>query len=183
MMSQFAPWIVFAVLSTVDWRLALIVGLALQIAFVLARTPRRLGVLNGAMILFFLVMGTIALIDPTSPIKDHVNVMATAWLAIVATGSIVVGRPFTLDFSRDGASPEVVASPRFVAANRAMTAVWAAAFAGMALAGIVGQVLDAPVANTIATLLLLAGAIRFTVRYPQRVHEQAVAAHATPQAA
>jgi hypothetical protein len=180
LLSQFAPWILFALLSNLDWRLALLVGLAVQVALVLARRPRRAGVLDGAMLVFFVVMGAIAFIDPSSAIRDHVNTISAGWLALVAAISIVVGHPFTLDFSSDGASPEVLASPRFLAANRTITAAWSATFAGMAVAGVVAAIVDVRSVSTVATVILLLVAVRFTKRYPERVHRQAVAAATSP---
>ena len=171
--SQFAPWIVFALLSDTDWRLALVTGLVLQIVTVLVSRPHHVGVLDGAMIVFFTVIGVIAVVAPDSPIKEHVDVMSSAWLALVAGGSILIGRPFTLDFSRDAVPPEVAASPRFMSSNKKISAVWAAAFAGMAATGVVGEALGAPRLHTIATLALLFGAMKFTMSYPAHAAQRA----------
>ncbi len=173
MILQFAPWIAFTLLSAVDWRLALAVGLVTQLLLIVVHRPIRVGVLNGAMILFFLVVGVVALVDPGAAIKDHVGVASTAWLAVVATGSLLVGRPFTLDFSRSTVSPEIAASPRFLRTNRVITGVWAEAFAAMALGGLVGAVAGAPWIGTVTTVVVLVLATKFTTSYPQQVRAAA----------
>ena len=175
MILQFVPWIAFALLSDVDWRLALAVGIAAQIVVIVIKRPIRVGVLDAGMILFFVVIGIYALIDPDASIKEHVDVLSTAWLAVVAAGSLVVGHPFTLDFSRDTVSPEIAASPIFMATNRIITGVWAAAFAGMALGGLISAVTDASWVDTVATIVLLVVAIKFTISYPQQVRARAQA--------
>ena len=173
MILQFAPWIAFTLLSNVDWRLALAVGLVAQILVIVAHRPIRVGVLNGAMILFFLVVGAFALLVPDAAIKDHVSVLSTAWLAVVATGSLLVGRPFTLDFSRHTVSPEIAASPRFMRTNRVITGVWAEAFAAMALGGVVAIVTGISWVSTATTVVVLVLATKFSTSYPQQVRAAA----------
>ena len=105
MLVQFAPWIAFSLVSGIDWRLGLAVGMISQIILILAVHPRRVGVLNGAMLAFFLVVGVLAVLRPDSSVQDHVDIISTAWLAIVAAVSLVVGHPFTLDFSATRSRP------------------------------------------------------------------------------
>jgi hypothetical protein len=178
---QFAPWILFALVSDVDWRLGIAVGLVAQLVLILASHPRRLGVLNGAMLAFFAVVGVVAIAQPDSPIQGYVNVLSAAWLAIVAGASIVVDHPFTLDVSRGTVPPEVEASPVFMATNRTITAAWAATFAGLATAGAAGEALGLHRLDTIASIVLLIIAVRFTVRYPKQVHARVAAQHAAAQ--
>jgi hypothetical protein len=175
MLVQFAPWIAFSLVSGIDWRLGLAVGLIGQIVVILAVHPRRVGVLNGAMLAFFIVLGLFAVLRPDSPIQDHVDTISTGWLAIVAAASFAVGHPFTLDFSRDRVSPEVARSERFMAVNRTITAVWTACFAGIAAAGAIAAAADRPTLKTVATIVLLVVAVHFTIRYPQQARERALA--------
>jgi hypothetical protein len=175
MLVQFAPWIAFSLVSGIDWRLALAVGMIGQIVLILAVQPRRVGVLGAAMLGFFIVVGVIALIWPDSPIQDHVDTISSAWLAIVVTVTLALGHPFTLDFSRDQVSPEVASSERFMAVNRTITGVWAACFAGLAAVSVIGAITDQPTLQTVATVVLLVLTTRFTIRYPQQVRARAIA--------
>jgi hypothetical protein len=174
MLVQFAPWIAFSLVSEIDWRLGLAVGLICQIALILAVHPRRVGVLNGAMLGFFVVLGVFALVRPDSPIQDHVSTISTGFLALVAAASLVVGHPFTLDFSRDRVPASVAKSERFMAVNRTITGVWAACFAGIAAAGVLAAATDRPTLDTVATIVLLVLAVHFTIRYPQQARERAL---------
>jgi len=174
MLVQFAPWIAFSLVSGIDWRLGLAVGMISQIILILAVHPRRVGVLDGATLAFFLVVGVLAVLRPDSSVQDHVDIISTAWLAIVAAVSLVVGHPFTLDFSRDSVPPEVARSSRFMSVNRTITGVWAACFAGMAVAGVIATATDRPTVQTVATIVLLVLTIHFTIRYPQQVRIRAI---------
>jgi len=49
-------------------------------------------------------------------------------LALMAFGSLAAGSPFTLQYARDGWPRDLWNHPRFVAVNRAMTALWGALF-------------------------------------------------------
>jgi hypothetical protein len=179
MVVQFAPWIVFAVVSEYDWRLGLAAGLILQLVLILAVRPIRIGVLNAAMLAFFLVVGTIAVLSPDSPLQDYVGSLANGWFAVVAVVSLAVRHPFTLDFSRGTVPAEVEASPVFMAVNRTITWVWAGCWAGMAIAGVIGTAAGLSTLDTIATVVLLVVAIKFTIAYPQRVRTRHQAEAAT----
>ena len=76
------------------------------------------------------------------------------WLAAVAAGSILVGHPFTLDYSRDGVSPEVATSQLFLDINRTIAWAWAGCFAAVAAAGIVSRAAGAPALGTAAAVIL-----------------------------
>jgi drug/metabolite transporter (DMT)-like permease len=175
MLIQFAPWIAFSLVSGIDWRLGLAVGLISQIVVILAVRPVRIGVLNGAMLAFFVVLGVFAVLRPDSSIQDHVDTISTGWLAIVAAASLVLGHPFTLDFSRDSVSPEIARSERFMAVNRTITGVWAACFGGMAAVGAIAAATDRPTLKTVATIVLIVVAVHFTIRYPQQARDRALA--------
>ena len=177
MILQFAPWLAFLVVTDIaDWRLGLAAGLIATIATILASTPRRIGILNAAMIVFFVAMGTFALIRPESGLQHWAATISTAWIAIVSAASILVGHPFTLDFSRDGVSPEIAASQLFLDINRTIAWAWTGAFAVMAASRSIAHAADAPWLATALTVIALLAAIEFTKTYPDR----AVAAASNP---
>ncbi|MEO7033119.1 MAG: hypothetical protein ABI035_03470 [Gemmatimonadaceae bacterium] len=60
-----------------------------------------------------------------------VRLRVDAGMFIVVALSMAIGRPFTLQYARESAPPEVWRSPRFIHKNMLITGVWAAAFAAM----------------------------------------------------
>jgi hypothetical protein len=103
-----------------------------------------------------------------------VRVFVDLGLVAITLGSILIGRPFTLQYAREQAPPERWTHPLFLAANRRISAVWALAFivetvCGAAIAWAPGIPAWLPVA---ANVLALAGAVAFTVEYPKRLRSR-----------
>lgn len=169
MILQFAPWLAFVVVSDVaDWRLGLAAGLIATIISILAAKPRRVGILNAAMIVFFVAMGAFALIRPDSGLQEWAGTISTAWIAGVSALSILIGHPFTLDFSQDDVTPEIAQSKLFLDINRTIAWVWTGAFAVMAASRSIAIAAGTPWLATALTVLVLVGAIKFTKSYPDR---------------
>ena len=175
-LKSFIPFIAYSVVANwFDWRLGIAFGLVTLVAVVLTTPSQRLGVLGLAQLTFLVVAGAYAVVRPESGLQDNLNAVGMAWIAVVSTVSILVGRPFTLDYSTDGVAPEIVETPLFQQINRTIAWVWTACFAACAAAGFVTTALDRPNTGTIVTIVLLVGAIKFTDAYPDR----AVAADAS----
>ena len=99
------------------------------------------------MIVFFIAMGTFAVIRPDSGLQDWAGTISTAWIAVVSAASILLGHPFTLDFSRDGVGPEIAQSKLFLDINRTIAWVWTGAFAVMAASRSIAHALGALLAG------------------------------------
>ena len=167
MVKSFAPWIVFVVgADLVDWRLG-VVGGALTLVWVMATSRPRLALLNVAMLVFFVVIGVVAFASPDSSLEPWVGTMSMAWLAVVSLGSLAVHHPFTVDLAGD-VDPEIRKTKLFYDINARITVAWAACFAVIAVAAVVGSALDVPGLQSVVTVLGLIWAIKFTKSYPDR---------------
>lgn len=168
-LKSFIPFIVYSLVNNwFDWRIGIAVGLVSLIAVVLTTPSRRLGVLGGAQLIFLLVAGAFALVQPDSGLQDDLNSIGMAWIAVASAVTILLGRPFTLDYSAPGEDPAIVASDLFQRINRTIAWVWTACFAACASVGFVTTALDRPSTGTIVSVVLLIGAIKFTGSYPDR---------------
>lgn len=131
----FAPWLCYAALSPVDWRLgtgaAALAALCLLAGQLRARSVDLLGAATCA---FFVAMAAVALADPASGLRHWICALANGTLAATALASIAVRRPFTLTFARAEVPREFWNAPRFIRVNMVLTAIWAAAFTLGALA-------------------------------------------------
>jgi len=177
----FAPFIVFAIVDrllgpTEGLIAAAVVSAALLLreVVVLHRAPKILEL--GTLILFGgLAVYSIVMQPAWSIIGIRLRV-DVGLLAIVLL-SIVLRRPFTLQYAREQADATHEESPLFLRTNDVISAVWAVAFAIMVAADLV--MLDWPEvplrAGIIATIVALYGAIKFTSWYPAHLRAKAVA--------
>ncbi|HEX4421942.1 MAG TPA: hypothetical protein VH165_28715 [Kofleriaceae bacterium] len=65
-----------------------------------------------------------------------VRLVSDAGLFAIVAGSLVAGRPFTVDYARERVPASMWSSPTFVRTNVRLTATWAAAFAALTLADV-----------------------------------------------
>jgi hypothetical protein len=165
MLVRFSPFLLFVLLGKfVDWRLGVAAGLVASILVILLVTPRKVGVVSGAMLGFFAAASVLAVVAPHTGLHPYLHAASAGWFALVAGASILVGHPFTLDFSRDQVSPEVAASPEFLAVNRAISAMWALGFAVIAVATAVATAADRDVLGLAATGLVVVVLVQRTAR-------------------
>ncbi len=168
MLIRFSPFLLFVLLGKfVDWRLGVAAGLVASIVVILSVRPRRLGVISGAMLGFFAAASILALVAPDTGVHPYLHAVSAGWFALVAGISILVGHPFTLDFSKDEVPPEVASSPRFLAANRALSAVWALGFAAIAAATAVATAADREILGTAVTVIVVVALVKRTMSQTQ----------------
>ncbi|MDE1992733.1 MAG: hypothetical protein KGI75_09525 [Rhizobiaceae bacterium] len=174
----FLPFIVFAVADRAlgpseALILAAIVAVVLLLRdwLVLRKAPKILDI--GTTILFGGLACYALLGGPTGSIFG-VRLAVDFGLLVIVLISMLIQRPFTLQYAREQVAPELWDSPTFIRTNYIITSVWAFAFAVMAAAD--ALLVFAPQVPTkvgiIITILALVGAIRFTGWYPERVRQQ-----------
>lgn len=87
----------------------------------------------GSVLLFTALGCYIALIDGNwSPVA--VRLAVDGGVLAIALLSLAIRLPFTLQYARESAAPEVILLPGFIAANYILTCVWSAAFVLMLMA-------------------------------------------------
>jgi hypothetical protein len=177
----FAPFIVFALLTSVSVNLALWVALAVAFAIAIrdfAHT-RILRVLEvGSTALFGLLALYAGFIQPGVSIQT-VRLVVDGGLLTIALSSMIIANPFTLEYAREQVPEELWLSPLFVRSNYIVTGVWTIAFAAMTAAD-AAATFDKHFPLTLdvaAGLAALTFAVAFTARYPVRVRARAARAH------
>jgi hypothetical protein len=131
------------------------------------RTPKVLEI--GTMLLF----GALALYGGVTGAVwsiAGVRLAVDAGLLLIVLVSMAIGQPFTLQYARESAPPGLWRQAEFVRVNVVITAVWAAAFASMAVIDLAWLMIPTlpPRLVAIATVLALFGAVKFTGWYPDR---------------
>lgn len=172
---SFAPWILYAVLSSFDWRVG--VCAAAVVGGVLVVRQRRvhdLDLLTVVTFVFFLVMAVIALVSPHSGLHHWTPALSAATLAVIVWVSLAVRQPFTLAIARRTTPEEFWHTPLFLHINDVLTAVWAASFTASAIAS--ALIIHASSGSAWVIVVQIAGFVVpavFTERYTKRKRTQA----------
>jgi hypothetical protein len=107
-----------------------------------------------------------------------VRLAVDSGLLAITVVSLVIGRPFTIQYAREQVSEQFWDSPQFIAANRMISTAWVVAFAVLVAADAAAEYMPSlpvwvDIAASIAALLA-AGA--FTIWYPAAVRRRAASA-------
>ncbi|WP_416970799.1 hypothetical protein [Streptomyces sp. 4F14] len=181
-MRGFMPWIVAGVVSGfVDWRWGAVSGFASGLLLLVQDRRRGVAldalVLEASTIVYFAVVGAVAVARPHASLSHHTDVLSFAWLAATAWGTLAVRRPFTLGIAKLQTPPEVWDMPEFVRVNNHIAAAWGAGFTFIGVSLAVAGAVDAPawVGITAHVVGLTAPAL-FTKIHPARAEARMAAA-------
>ncbi|MFC5142712.1 hypothetical protein ACFPK1_31105 [Actinomycetospora rhizophila] len=177
----FVPWIVFSVVagpSTWMWAAlaALICSLVLSVPD--WRRSRSISILDAAALVFFAVLVVLALVldrATLQPIEDRAQLISSVVIAVVALGSLAVGRPFTEFYAKKQAPQEVWNTPTFKKVNRVLTGLWGGVFVLNALCDVaVGYFgASADLFNWVIPVVAIVVAVKVTSWYPEHARNEA----------
>jgi hypothetical protein len=166
----FAPFILFTILSRLSVDLGLWVAFAAAFVvtirdFVESPSLRLLDA--GSFLLFALLALGRGFLDPTLSLAA-VRFIAALSLLLLLGLPLAFRRPFSVDYARLDPREADWPPALFLRVNYLVSGVWTAAFGVMAIAdGAVAFNADLPLyASIAASVLVLAGAVTFTLRYP-----------------
>ncbi len=186
----FAPWIIFSVIEG-PGRFTAAAGAAFGAALIILLAGVAIGfrakLLDLAAIAFFGVLLGLGLLvgnDAHAWLERWCGEISNVMIVLVALGSVVVCRPFTLQYAREMTEREYWNSPLFLHINYVLTWVWISSFFVTAAVGWYG---DGPLhepdniwTNWIVSIAVLIFAIRFTEWYPARAKSAALRAAGLP---
>jgi hypothetical protein len=170
----FAPFIVFAVLDRfVAPAEALAAGAAVSAILILRdlfKPGRSVKILEAGTFALFGGLALYTFLSGAIWSVIGVRLCVDVGLLLIVLGSMVAGRPFTLQYAREHVPLEVQDRPEFIRTNYVITGAWALAFAIMVTAEVaLLTVPDMPQrAGMVAIILALVGALKFTGWYPNR---------------
>ncbi|BBZ29446.1 hypothetical protein MMAD_37410 [Mycolicibacterium madagascariense] len=181
-LSGIAPWVLLAVLSgpgRFEEAAAAAFGMSVLLTWIGHRRGIAVHLLEVFGMVFFGVLTALAAF--ASPGTIHwlevwAGELTNVALALFATVTLLIGRPFTLAYAKDSTPQEVWGSQTFRRVNYVISAVWAGAFFCSAAVGCYGDaVLHDPDEFWTGWILQLAAllfAVSFTDRYPSHVRGQ-----------
>jgi hypothetical protein len=170
----FAPWLAFLVIahdSVFRLKLGLVVALVLSI--VMGVTGLHRGVILWAGLIFF-TCTTVAVVGFDSA-------WATRYMGVLATGvltggvwlTVLLKKPFTMDYAKQHTAPSLWSSPTFLRTNYVLTSVWGVVFAvNFVLAwGKLTHFMLSPDAYEVISYSLMLATAAFTAWYPDHVRK------------
>ncbi len=173
----FAPFVVFAVLSRfVAPSISLWAAAAISAVLILREKMRgaSIKILEAGTFFLFALLGIYAAVKGGGWDIPMVRTVVDGGLLLIILLSMLVGRPFTLQYAREQVPVSVQSSPTFVKTNYILTAVWALAMAIVVVADLAMHFLPSlPLRLEILVMLAaLGGAFWFTKWYPSQLRKQ-----------
>jgi hypothetical protein len=185
-----APWVVMSIISGVtSFEVAVGLALATSVVFlVLGRlTGGTIKLLEIADVVFFvglIVVGAVASERVTDWLETWAGELSNVALVVIAVGSMLIRRPFTLEYAREEVPRELWSNPVFVRTNYVITGFWAGAFVIAAIAGFIGDAVLDNSNNLWTGWIIQTGAmivaIQFTVWYPRVAKARSLQAAGKP---
>ena len=177
----FAPWIVFAVVPTNDWKWAALAALAISIIGITRHTrsglPLDAQIIDIGSAVYFAALTALAFADPHTPLHAYTASLASGALGLIAGVSLAVGKPFTLGIAKQQTPREFWNNPLFIRTNVIITTVWTASFIiGCVVLAFIAHssVLDRSIVQVVSFVIPMV----FTVRYAAYIKAKGEAAMA-----
>lgn len=129
MLVAFAPWIAFLIIARdtlLRVEVGLVVALALGVLIWLLKLDR--GSIMWVGLLFFTAATVAVLGFQNLWTVMHLGVLTNGALAVGAWATLLIGKPFTLDYARQNTDPALWNNPVFIRTNVRITVAWAAVF-------------------------------------------------------
>ena len=176
---SFAPWIAFLLIARDTLprvEIGLVAALALSVVMAVLKLHR--GIIMWVGLTFFSAATIAVLGFHNMWTVRHLAVMANGALALGSWITLLIGRPFTLEYARAHTDPAKWHDPLFIRVNVLLTTVWAAVFTvNTAVAwAMMKQLMPQWVGHTISYAALICAAA-FTSWYPTIVRRKAQQVH------
>jgi len=175
----FLIWVVYGFLTGFgQWPWAVVFGLVsalVLVAIVLISRKVTVKLMDWTLVGYFVLAACVTFIARLPAFPKYGSVIIWLMYALVAWGSILAGRPFTLQYARESAPPEHWQNPAFLRANLIISVVWGLAFVlNIVMVVIALNPTDYPLMmGVVAPILTLAAASIFTTRYTKIVQARA----------
>lgn len=146
-LAGFAPWIVYWILSgSVAFETAIGVAFAIAVLSNLlslkAGGIANLKVLEVGNTIAFVGLALIGAIGGDDFVARWIQPLGNGALLLIMLVSILIGRPFTLQYAKAATPPELWDSPGFLAVNRLITWIWVGAMALMTVLAAIPPILQ-----------------------------------------
>ncbi|MEA3280929.1 MAG: hypothetical protein U9Q38_10080 [Thermodesulfobacteriota bacterium] len=170
---SFSPWIVFWVLSGRESFVIAAAAATVVVFSIIIREIREHSakVLDIGSLLFFVFLTVVAFTPYSEAIDSNALPLSNVALFLITIVSILIRKPFTLQYAREQVDKKFWDSPGFYSTNLVITWVWCVTFAIIAVVSYMA--LHHPfMLDRVIHILAFVGAIKFTSWYPHYVKKK-----------
>lgn len=166
----FIPWFLYSILvSTLPSHHLIAVSAALASTVLLDTHELKKGfILAWGTLAFFVFLLLASFYIPNQWLEQHANLISNAALAAIVWFSLLINKPFTLQYAREHVDPQFWSSPLFIRINQWISLVWGLCFLACTLISALG--LSYPAANQLlvqyAPTALILLTVWFTKVFP-----------------
>ncbi len=146
--SGFAPWIVYWILSgATSFTAAITVALCFAVVtnvvtVVHSKSLKSLKILEVGNAIAFALLAVIGLAAGDEWVARWIQPLGNGALFLIMLVSVLVKRPFTLEYAKEATTPDLWDTPGFKAVNNLLTWVWVAAMGAMTLFALVPPIVQ-----------------------------------------
>ncbi len=181
---SFVPWFLYWIfLSCGLLHVAAFAGVIGTVVFNLKDFMAHKGkILPIGSLIFFLVLSILAFFLPPRLLWTWVPLAGNYTLALITLVSILIGKPFTMQYARESVPKEFWGTKPFIHANYVITWVWFFAFIVMSSPDIfdLAAIHSPSWFKWVFSLACGCGAIKFTIWYRKKSHQKSQAPPETP---
>ena len=126
----FAPWIVFGLIagqSIFSLEMAIIISLVLTLVLGY-KQMRKWYILPWVTFIFFILAFIVIILLKYLWVASYMGILSYTTLAAVTWGSILVGKPFTIQYAKEEVDETLWNNPKFKRSNDIITAFWGVIF-------------------------------------------------------
>jgi len=169
----FLPWLIFWIILSYDKLfIAIAVALAASVTTIVMErmAGRSAKVLQAGTFAVFVVFGLTAVLINHVWLHQWIRLLSAAALTFIVFVSILIGKPFTIQYARESVPKEFWNRPEFLRANYIITWVWLAAFMINTAATVLDRFIPSinVVVNYVISISPFIGATMFTTWYRTR---------------
>ncbi len=174
---SFAPWVLFSVFTgLMSVTIAALVGFLAELLLTIRNgVKHQLKLFELGSLVFFFALTMSSLFVASTWLTMWARELGNITLFLLALGSILIGKPFTLQYARESVDQQYWDSPQFFTINVVISWVWCATFAVMTTsAGVVilARMHENLLFNWLLPIIVPLLALLFTIWYPKWVHQR-----------
>ncbi len=174
----FLPWVIYFILigHSAEQNTIAVIAALISLLVVDFRALRKKFILSWASLIFFVFLLVSTVIFKNTWINNHANILSNIALTSIIWFSLMIGKPFTLQYVREQVPPSVWQTKGFIRVNQIITIVWG----GALLISTILVALHLYFMNftgwgyQIISYAPIIGAILFTQRFPDWWRQRAI---------
>ncbi len=167
---SFLPWIIFWVISgNNNYQIGALAAMVMVIFLNIKNVKQgNVKILDLGTLIFFFILTGISFFSMAVWVDKYAAPLSNVAMFLIAVISLALRKPFTIQYAYEKVNPEFWNTPKFYTTNRTITVIWCITFAINAFLSYL-YVRNPNIFFWGIIIIVLIGAIKFTVWYPDFV--------------